>query len=178
MSESAPPPGQLDTVQSCFQRCIEGVLLWMNISDLKTSSLGHRRYRITQHCLWWKKKTRSQHLFSKQLWETCNISLPVQDCDSCLSPFWWVFTPLSFLKSFLYLFYLSIDELSRSLRYSNKELLKIPKRNLKSSGRFSFSFMAPSFWNSLSTPLRNVPTLFQIKFHLRPLLFPQHSSRV
>ena len=49
-------------------------------------------------------------------------------------------------------------EPSRSLRSSNEKLLKIPKRDLKSFGQRSFSFMAPSLWNSLPATLRNVPT--------------------
>ena len=55
-------------------------------------------------------------------------------------------------------------ELSCSLRSSNEKLLKIPKQNLKSFGQRSFSFMAPSLWNSLPATLRNVPTLSQKNF--------------
>ena len=44
-------------------------------------------------------------------------------------------------------------EPSRSLRSSNEKLLKIPKRNLKSFGQRSFSFMAPSLWNSQAATL-------------------------
>ena len=58
-------------------------------------------------------------------------------------------------------------EPSRSLRSSNEKLLKIPKRNLKSFGQRSFSFMAPSLWNSLLATLRNVPTLSQFKSQLK-----------
>ena len=64
-------------------------------------------------------------------------------------------------------------EPSRSLRSSNEELLKIPKRNLKSFGQRSFSFMAPSLWNSLPATLRNVPTLSQFKSQLKTFLFAQ-----
>ena len=64
-------------------------------------------------------------------------------------------------------------EPSRSLRSSNEKLLKIPKRNLKSFGQRSFSFMAPSLWNSLPTTLRNVPTLSQFKSQLKTFLFAQ-----
>ena len=64
-------------------------------------------------------------------------------------------------------------EPSRTLRSSNEKLLKIPKRNLKSFGQRSFSFMAPSLWNSLPATLRNVPTLSQFKSQLKTFLFAQ-----
>jgi len=64
-------------------------------------------------------------------------------------------------------------EPSRSLRSSNEKLLKIPKRNLKSFAQRSFSFMAPSLWNSLPATLRNVPTLSQFKSQLKTFLFAQ-----
>ena len=51
---------------------------------------------------------------------------------------------------------------SKTLRSSNEKLLRIPKRNLKSFGQHSFTFMAPSLWNSLLATLRNVPALSQI----------------
>ena len=44
-------------------------------------------------------------------------------------------------------------EPSRSLRSSNEKLLKIRKRKIKSFGQRSFSFMAPSLWNSNSKTL-------------------------
>ena len=62
-------------------------------------------------------------------------------------------------------------EPSRSLRSSKEKLLKIPKRNLKSFGERSFSFMAPSVWNSLPADLRNLPTLSQFKSNLKTFLF-------
>ncbi|WP_419600785.1 reverse transcriptase domain-containing protein [Thiolapillus sp.] len=64
-------------------------------------------------------------------------------------------------------------EPSRSLRSSKEKLLKIPKRNLKSFGERSFSFMAPSVWNSLPADLRNLPTLSQFKSNLKTFLFTQ-----
>ena len=64
-------------------------------------------------------------------------------------------------------------EPSRSLRSSNEKLLKIPKRNLRWFGKRSFSFMAPSLWNSLLATLRNVPTLSQFKSQLKTFLFAQ-----
>ena len=44
-------------------------------------------------------------------------------------------------------------EPSRSLRSSNEKLLKIPKRNLKSFGQRSFSFMAPCIYLEFSAGL-------------------------
>ena len=64
-------------------------------------------------------------------------------------------------------------EPSRFLRSSNEKLLKIPKRNLKSFGQRSFSFMAPSPWNSLPATLRNAPTLSQFRTQLKSFLFAQ-----
>ena len=58
-------------------------------------------------------------------------------------------------------------------RSSNEKLLNIPKRNLKSFGQRSFSFMAPSLWNSLPATLKNVPTLSQFKSQLKTFLFAQ-----
>jgi hypothetical protein len=66
---------------------------------------------------------------------------------------------------------------SRSLRSSNEKLLKVPKRNLKTVGERSFSFIAPLVWNSLPASLRNLPTLSQFKAQLKThffrLAFPQ-----
>ena len=69
--------------------------------------------------------------------------------------------------------FLCTYEPSRTLRSSNEKLLKIPKRNLKSFGQRSFSFMAPSLWNSLPATLRNVPTMSQFKSQLKTFLFAQ-----
>ena len=62
-------------------------------------------------------------------------------------------------------------ELSRSLR-SSKEKAKNSKAKIKSFGQGSFSFMAPSLWNSLPATLRNVPTLSQFKVQLKNLVCP------
>ena len=59
-----------------------------------------------------------------------------------------------------------------SPRSSNEKLLKIPKWNLRSFGQRSFSFIAPSLWNSLPATLRNVPTLSQFKSQLKNLVCP------
>ena len=64
-------------------------------------------------------------------------------------------------------------ELSRPLGSSTERLFWIPKRNLKSFGERSFSFMAPSVWNSLPADLRNLPALSQLKSHLKTFLFTQ-----
>ena len=62
-------------------------------------------------------------------------------------------------------------EPSRSLRSSNEELLKIPKRKLRSFEQRAFSFMTPSLWNPhrATLSLGNVPTLSQFKSHLKTL---------
>ena len=69
--------------------------------------------------------------------------------------------------------YLCTYKPSRCLQSSNEKLLKIPKRNLRSSVQRSFSFMAPSLWNSQPATLRNVPTLSQFKSQLKTFLFAQ-----
>ena len=56
---------------------------------------------------------------------------------------------------------------------SNEKLLKLPKQNLRSFRQCSFSFMAPSVWNSLPATFRNVTTLSQFKSHPRTFLFAQ-----
>ena len=68
---------------------------------------------------------------------------------------------------------LCIYEPSRSLRSCKEKLLKIPKRNLRSFRELSFSFMAPSTWNSLPANPRNLPTLSQFKSNLKTFLFAQ-----
>ena len=56
---------------------------------------------------------------------------------------------------------------------SNERLLKIPKRNVKSAGDRSSSFIAPTVWNSLPASLRSLPTLSDFKTQLRTFLFQQ-----
>jgi hypothetical protein len=59
----------------------------------------------------------------------------------------------------------------RSLRSSDKLLLTVP--SLKSStGRRSFSFSAPTIWNSLPLVLRSAPTLHSFRSSLKTHLFP------
>ena len=62
---------------------------------------------------------------------------------------------------------------SRSLRSSSEKLLKVPKRTLKSAGERSFSFLAPSVWNSLPATIRNQSSLAQFKSVLKTYLFNQ-----
>ena len=67
---------------------------------------------------------------------------------------------------------------SRSLRSSSEKLLIVPKRNLKTVGERSFSFLAPTIWNSLPATIRNLPDLEKFRSHLKTHLFkeafPQH----
>ena len=72
----------------------------------------------------------------------------------------------SYLSASLYTY-----QTSRTLRSSNRELLKIPKRNLKSVRERSFSFIAPSVWNSLPASLRNLLTRSELKVRLTTFLF-------
>ncbi len=60
---------------------------------------------------------------------------------------------------------------SRTLQSSSEKLLKIPERSLKSVGDRSFSFIAPTVWNSLPASLRNLPTLSDFKAQLKTFLF-------
>ena len=66
---------------------------------------------------------------------------------------------------------LCIYQPSRSLRSSNEKLLKVPRRSLKSAGERSFSFMAPSVWNSLPVSVRNKSNLTQFKSALKTHFF-------
>ena len=62
---------------------------------------------------------------------------------------------------------------SHSLISSSEKLLKIPKFNLKTVGYRSFSYSAPTIWNSLPLSLRNSPSLPQFKKDLKTYLFRQ-----
>ena len=62
---------------------------------------------------------------------------------------------------------------SRTLRSSNKKLLKITTFSLNSVGHHSFSFIAPTVWNSLPASLQNLPTLSDFKAQLKTFLFQQ-----
>ena len=76
-----------------------------------------------------------------QISSVCRAS--VQDCNFCV-PSLRRYTPnLPFSAS------LCTYQTSRTLRSSSEKLWKVPKRNLKSVGERSFSFIAPSVWNLL-----------------------------
>ena len=62
-------------------------------------------------------------------------------------------------------------EPTRNLRSSCEKLLKVPKRNTKTFGERSFSFLAPSVWNSLPSGLRNSSTLPLFKSRLKTLVY-------
>ena len=62
---------------------------------------------------------------------------------------------------------------SRSLRSSSEKLLVIPRVNLKAAGEPSFTFAAPTVWNSLPNSLRNSPNLLHFKRELKTYLFRQ-----
>ena len=66
---------------------------------------------------------------------------------------------------------LCVYQTSRSLRSSSEKILKMPKCSLKSVGWSSFSFIAPSAWNSLPASLRNLPSLSDFKAQLKTFLF-------
>ena len=60
---------------------------------------------------------------------------------------------------------------THSLRSANKHLLKVPDIR-SANGRRSFSFAAPTVWNSLPLPLRTSPSLPIFLSQLKTLLFP------
>ena len=60
---------------------------------------------------------------------------------------------------------------SRSLRSASEKLLKLPKRNMKTVGYRSFSYQAPTIWNSLPVEIRNSPTLQKFKTSLKTHFF-------
>ena len=60
---------------------------------------------------------------------------------------------------------------SRALRFSREKLLEILKRNLRSVGNRSFSFIAPSVWNSLPASLQNLPNFSDFKAQLKTFFF-------
>ncbi len=59
---------------------------------------------------------------------------------------------------------------TRSLRSQSQKLL-VPRSKLKSRGDRAFAVAAPKLWNSLPLYIRDVPTLGQIKSHLKTYLF-------
>ena len=124
--------------------------------------------RTTRHGLLWKKENEiTLHLSSKNF-----TGLPVKfRCQYKITTLAYRHFEGSlppYLSSSLCTY-----EPFRSLRSSKEKLLIIPKRNLKSFGERSFSFMAPSVWYSLPADLRNLPTLSQFKSNLKTFLFTQ-----
>ena len=60
---------------------------------------------------------------------------------------------------------------SRRLRSSSEKLLRVPTFNMKTAGERSFSFLAPSVWNSLPSSLRDSPTMSVFRTQLKTYLF-------
>jgi hypothetical protein len=60
---------------------------------------------------------------------------------------------------------------SRSLRSASQHLLTIPRID-SANGRRSFSFAAPSIWNSLPLSIRLSPSLSIFRSTLKTHLFP------
>ena len=92
------------------------------------------------------------------------------------------FRPQNKIATFVYRFFdgslpgylsqiLCAYEPTRNLRSSCEKLLKVPKRNTKTFGERSFSFLAPSVRNSLPSGLRNSSTLPLFKSRLKTHLF-------
>ena len=63
---------------------------------------------------------------------------------------------------------------TRNLRSSDENLLVVPRYNLKTAGRRSFSVAAPMVWNSLPSLLRHAPSLPQFKTNLKTYLFKKY----
>ena len=60
---------------------------------------------------------------------------------------------------------------TRPLRSSSKNLLIIPKSNLKFYGDRSFQVAAPRLWNSLTDDIRSIQNLNVFKNKIKTLLF-------
>ena len=60
---------------------------------------------------------------------------------------------------------------TRMLRSANKELLVVPKYNLKTYGRRAFSITAPLLWNNLPDDVRTAESLGIFKSRLKTFLF-------
>ena len=73
---------------------------------------------------------------------------------------------------------LCTHQTSRTLRVSKEKLLEVPKRNQKSVGDRSFSFMCPNYLEFVASAasLRKLPTLSDFEAQLKTCLkqaFPQ-----
>lgn len=60
---------------------------------------------------------------------------------------------------------------SRALRSQNKHLLQVPRFKTQYYGQSSFTFAAPTLWNSLPLAIRTAPTLQTFKTLLKTYLF-------
>ena len=58
----------------------------------------------------------------------------------------------------------------------NEKIIKIPQTTLKTFGQHSFTFLAPSVWNSLPASLRNTSSLACFRSKLKTHLFVQLST--
>ena len=111
-----------------------------------------------------KKKTRSRNTASQGTsLVTCKTPLSVQDCNSCLPPFWKVFTSLSFFIS-LHLWTVSLSPIFWWKAAKNSKA----KPQIIWTTFFQFHSTI-----SLPVTLRNVPTLSQFKSQLKTFLFAQ-----
>ena len=63
---------------------------------------------------------------------------------------------------------------SRSLRYASMRFLTIPSAKLKKYDFRSFSFAAPTIWNSLPEPIRNHGDNSKFKTSIKTFLFKEH----
>jgi hypothetical protein len=63
---------------------------------------------------------------------------------------------------------------SRSLRSADAGFMAVPRIKLNKFGKRSFSFIAPTTWNSLPKPLRDYPNLSSFKSNLKTFLFKKH----
>ena len=68
---------------------------------------------------------------------------------------------------------LSTYQPSRSVCTSTEQLLKIPKTNLKTFGKRSFGYSAPTVWNLQPAELRACPSLLTFKADLKTHLLNQ-----
>ena len=57
---------------------------------------------------------------------------------------------------------------------SSKRLLSVPSAKLKKYGCRSFSFAAPTIWNSLPQPIRNYDDISDFKSSIKTFLFKEH----
>ena len=60
---------------------------------------------------------------------------------------------------------------SRALRSQNKHLLQVPRFKTQYYGRSSFTFNAPTLWNSLPLAIRTAPSIQTFKTALKTYLF-------